>query len=338
METQSIKIYQERDFGELIGAPITFFVQEFKLLAKSIIFFVGPFVLISAILPLFLNIGSSNDIVNLFSGRASQNSGGASLLKLLELLQNVMLYSTIGVYVKLYVQQGRGNFDISDIWKGISKFYFPVLGGQFLMGLMIVLGVILIIIPGIYIAVALSILVPIIILEEEGVGKSISRAFEIIKGSWWFSFGLFIVFGLLFLLALSLITAVFVGVFALVGTGQINVAISSTVVGLLSIILTSIMGLLPIFLYASLVSEKENPSLIERISQINNSEQENESSQEQNDDNKDDIWEKLINEKQKENTNNDINEDNKVETKNKENKEKNRFEDDDENNRFKPKY
>ena len=59
---------------------------------------------------------------------------------------------------------------------GLSRF-FPLLGWQILAGFVIVMGVILCLLPGIYAAVVLSIL-PVIVLLERGEG--VGRAFELV--------------------------------------------------------------------------------------------------------------------------------------------------------------
>ena len=337
MNENTIEIFKKREFGEFISTPITFFVQEFKLLAKSLLFFVGPFIVLELVLINYFHLGYSQDFMDMFTEEGlAGNQRGNSIIRLVELFQSVMLYSTMGVYVKLYVERGKGKFDTPDIWKGIRKFYWPVLGGQVLAGLMIVIGFLLIIIPGIYLAVVMSVLFVIIIFEEEGVGKAISRTFEIFKGNWWTAFGTFIVMGLMFFIIIALFGAIIGLIFSMFGYGQIISAFSDAIIGFVTILITAILALLPVFLYTSFVTDKENPGLMDRINKISDDNddvnifevKEQDDSQNTDDDSlvkkeeepkTEDDWGKLLDDQEK----------------------KNRFEgeeDDKENDRFKPKF
>lgn len=109
----------------------------------------------------------------------------------------------------------------------------------------------------------------------------------------------------------------------------------------MSLLITSVIGILPVFLYTSFVNEKENPELMDRISKINENPEEanifdvNENAEEkqdstssveskdentikkEDDQKSEDGWEKLLDDEEK----------------------KNRFDDkDDTIDRFKPKY
>lgn len=337
MNENPIVIFKKRDFGEFISAPVSFFASEFKVLAKSLLFFVGPFVLLEVILTYFFHIGYNQDIFSLISeGNNSVNSGGNLILRIVGLFQGIMLYSTVGVCIKLYVERGKGNFDTPDIWDGITKVYWPVLGGQFLAGLLIIVGALLLIIPGIYLGIVMSILFVIIIFEEEGVSKAISRAFEIIKGNWWMAFGAFIVMGLMLIIITALLSAITYLIFSMFGHGQIISAVSGTVVGFVTILMTSVLALLPVFLYTSFVADKENPVLMDRIDKISDDdtnifEVKEIDDKKTEDDNKKFEDDTLINEEEPK-TENERGEMFDEEEK------KNRFESEDENDRFKPKY
>jgi len=363
MEKQDVKIFQERDFGELISVSITFLIQEIKPVIKNLLYIVGPFVLITAILSAIFNVGAANDmtqIVNMIKGDFSQlqqpnsSAAGSFFIGLIAIFQNIMLYTVLGVYVKLYAEKGRGNFDTQDVWKGVTNIFWSVLGGQFLAGLLIIAGIILLIIPGIYISIVMTIVFTIIIFEELGAGEAISRAFKLMKGSWWLTFGTLFVLGIL----TSIISAIFAGVIGLVFIGGINSIISaiySAVIGFGSLITSAVVIFLPIFLYASFVTDKENPTLLDRISNISNTKDKAGFSEEIkiNEDistkevlTKDkDVWEKLIDDNQAKKKTEDADVENKEEketptSKSLEKKDDaNRFaNNDDEIDRFKPKY
>ena len=66
-----------------------------------------------------------------------------------------------------------------------AKKLLPVIVGWFLYGLAMVGGFILLVIPGIYLSVSLSMFTLCILLEEDGVIESLRHSFRLIWGNWW---------------------------------------------------------------------------------------------------------------------------------------------------------
>ncbi len=58
-----------------------------------------------------------------------------------------------------------------------------------LAALAIAIGLLLLVIPGIYLLVALSIAVPVLLVEDRRGTKALGRSRELIKGEWWTAFG-----------------------------------------------------------------------------------------------------------------------------------------------------
>jgi hypothetical protein len=316
MENNQTEFYKEREFGEIISTPITFFAQEFKLIVKSLLLFVGPFILLEVILSHYLKLDFNQDILSLMTEGSNYNlnslKGYGLLFSLLQLLRSAMMYCLLGVYIKLYILSGRGTFGINDLWDGIKKFYLPVFVGNFVALIMIVIGVILILLPGLYIGVVMSILIPIIIFEDEGVGKAITRTFEVMKGNWWITFGAYVVMYILIFIAGGIIAFIIGKGIGLLGQSVIITSVNSVVGGLVQLLVTSIIGLLPFVLYTGFTNTVEKPELISRINQISEPEEGA------------DIFEKKDDEKAEDLTGN--------------NEEKIRYTDDNDHDRFKPKY
>ena len=62
------------------------------------------------------------------------------------------------------------------------RYFLPLLGLGILVGLGMILGFMLLIIPGIFIALGWSIAAPVLIVEGKGITDSISRSWELTKG------------------------------------------------------------------------------------------------------------------------------------------------------------
>ncbi|MDZ4376335.1 MAG: YciC family protein [Phenylobacterium sp.] len=92
--------------------------------------------------------------------------------------------------------------------------FLPLLLVSLLYGLLVGLGMVLLIVPGIMIAVALCVCVPAVVADRVGVFGSLKRSRDLTRGNRWRIFGLFVVLFLL-LMVLGVIVATVVGVTAL---------------------------------------------------------------------------------------------------------------------------
>ena len=104
-----------------------------------------------------------------------------------------------------------------------------LVGVAFLSAILIGIGFILIVIPGVYIAVRFTLAPQAAVLERQGVTDSLRRSWNLVEGNWWRVFGIvaavYVLVGLLELLASGLVGAVVGNV---LGTG-----LSIVVVGVL---------------------------------------------------------------------------------------------------------
>jgi len=275
MELKQIELQKVRDFGALIGVTFEFIRQNFKLLLKSGVFIVGPFILLAGIF-----MGMYQSAVLNFKNATTLNSIGLPFIAYMlfvtiaVLLLNVVVYS----FIILYEEKGIGNFDLNDIWeKTKSKFWmllFTGIGYAFF----VVLGVVFLIIPGIYLAVTLSLIYMIRLKEGIGFFSAFDRCTKLISKNWWFTFGFIIVIGLIqgFISFIFYIPN-YIAIFALTLSGYKNPGQSSP--GHIIFIITSVISSLNILLYMisvigiafhyyNLVERKEASSLLERIDSI----------------------------------------------------------------------
>ncbi len=264
-----MEFYKNKDFGELIGSPFTFFVKEFKSLTLSLLVIVGPFLLIEAILIGRYNFSPANDILTMANSFGQVRDGTSYFIQLLEFFKNVMLAVTVGVYFKLHVKKGKGNFSIKNVWNEVRKFYWSIAGAQILSGLILVVAFLLLVIPGIYVSVAFTILYAIIIFEEEGVSKAISRSFDLIKGNWWLIFGLTIVLFIAIIIAIAAISFVFYYTLPPIEISSGMAVMTNLFDLLIETVFSLFLIMISYFIYGHLIGEKENPILIEKISRIN---------------------------------------------------------------------
>ncbi len=301
-----MEIYNKRDFGELIGAPFIFFGKEIKTLLTGIVIFIGPFILSEIILKRWFGFQSVENIYTQFQNFQYSFDGTSFFMMIFGFFQNVMLYTFIGTYIKILHKKGYRNVEINDIWIEIKRFFWPFAGALILGNIIIVIGIILFVIPGIYLAVALYPLFAIIIFEENGVMNSFFRSFELIKGNWWLSLGLMIIMFILLTTGTAILTLLFNFLNKTIASASSAYFVLTNITSsLLEVVMSVFLISTSFFLYGYLISVKEQPDLFNRISEISEEE--------------------------------DYNVDNIQNPENGEN-ENNRFVDEDENDRFKPKY
>jgi hypothetical protein len=104
-----------------------------------------------------------------------------------------------------------------------------LVGVSFLGAILVIIGFIVFIIPGIYIAVRFTVAAQAAVLERQGVTDSLRRSWSLVDGNWWRVFGIVIVVTILVGLLEALVGRV-VGTVAgdVLGTG-----LSTAVVGIL---------------------------------------------------------------------------------------------------------
>jgi hypothetical protein len=83
-----------------------------------------------------------------------------------------------------------------------------LLVAEVLYGLMVAIGLILVIIPGIYLGVRYVCVPVALVVERQGIGAAFSRSGQLVSGNWWRVFGIGVLVVLLLLIAGGVLGAV----------------------------------------------------------------------------------------------------------------------------------
>jgi len=187
---ESFDFYKPRRIGETINATFTFIRQEFVPLGKSILFIVGPSMLISAI------------IINSMFGEqfvpapdfilASNYWLRFGSLIFLQLAIYALLIVVINNYILLYVNKDESRFSVQTIFNLSIRGFWNLFGITILFSIIIAFAFMLLFIPGIYLSVSLSLLYAVLVLEKSTMGEAFNRSAYLIRDYWWFTFGLLI--------------------------------------------------------------------------------------------------------------------------------------------------
>ncbi len=200
METPKIEFYKLRDFGRKINATIEFLRENFKGLFLCLLLIGGPAALLLSIV--FKNVmssffsfgfetgsGAPPDLVNFFS----LLGGNYFLMMLVSWLTVTLIVSVTFSYMKLYNDGVAKESSVGEVLRLALSKYGGLLILGFLISLVTIVGMFFFFLPGIYLAVTLSLAYPIFMFENVGVGTAFSKSFSLIRDKWWSTFGLLFV-------------------------------------------------------------------------------------------------------------------------------------------------
>lgn len=199
MNEPLIKLEQERDFGDIFNATFSFFKQNFKPLMRIILYYIIPITLVMGIVTGLYQITVMEQIKNIKSSPIFLPHIGLPiiLMYLFMFLTYSLLFGTIYEYMKLYKINNGLDFKYNQVGRELIKDARLILFTNFIYVLMIILGSIFMLIPGIYLAIALSILLPIRIIEGKSLSEAFSRCFYLIRSNWWITFSILFILSII---------------------------------------------------------------------------------------------------------------------------------------------
>jgi len=291
MEKAPVNFKQQRDFGEVFNATFAFIGQEIKPLGKAVLFFVLPFLIITAILQVLVGIeyqkfmGTVQTNSDLVASNPFAALGGIYKYMFFYLLVYLLAFSalrcTIYSYIKTYVEKGKDQFTQADVWAEVKRFILPIIGTSLVIGLLVFVGYCFCLLPGIWLGVSLSLIFIAMVFEGKGMGDAFSRSFSLTKQSWWNTLAILLICGILvYILNLILsIPSMLMGMKSLfssfknmqeIGTTTFSTSyfVVNAITSLVGYLLFSIPAIAIAFQYFNLREVAERPSLDEKIEQI----------------------------------------------------------------------
>jgi hypothetical protein len=104
------------------------------------------------------------------------------------------------------VRDGRVDLSIRDTFAAVRDRIAPVLGASILAGIAIAIGLLLFIVPGLFLMTIWVVIIPIIVLERSGALDAFGRSRALVRGHGWNVFGVIVV-TILLLIAVSIVIA-----------------------------------------------------------------------------------------------------------------------------------
>ncbi len=117
----------------------------------------------------------------------------------------------LGAFVYAVQDARDGSFDasIGQVFSRVSSSIFPLLVAGLLAGIGIALGLLLLIVPGLYLMTIWAVIAPVIVLEKLRPFGAFGRSRELVRGHGWTVFGIVLITGLLTGVASALLQAAF---------------------------------------------------------------------------------------------------------------------------------
>ena len=253
------------DVGQKLDASIKLTTRNFGQLAGIILLLIGPVQLLTLVVT--LSTLPDNYVVDgSFGGGATPDDAedvsagfwvGQAIVSLLGFLVYFLApaacFKAIG---NAYL--GQKPSAVESIKYALTRLH-SILWVSILAGLAAVAGLILLIIPGIYIWVIFSLSVPVLMLEGLKGTKALGRSNQLIKDHWWQAFGFLLVAYLLMFVIAFMIGGILGAIsFAAVDEESVTAIVLNNVVNLFAQVLTTpFIAAATIVLYFDLRIRKE---------------------------------------------------------------------------------
>jgi len=201
---QPIELRRVRDFGEIINDTFTFLKENFKPLFKALFIICGFFVLAGAATTALTQLKLVGMTTTKFnpdtydSATTAYSYFTAAIVNALILVfAQLSIYLVTLCYIAVYLERKDRQPTFAEVW-GFFKFYFwRALGSSILMVLLIAVGFLLCVIPGIYLMPPLYLLFPIIVMENTSFRYAFNKSFTLVKDNWWMVFGVIVVMSII---------------------------------------------------------------------------------------------------------------------------------------------
>jgi len=189
MTDKEIKFREKKEINQIISDTFLFLKQEYKNILKMTGIYILPFIFMNALLQVHVQrkiIGK----IDIYDAEAIMENFGPVYLNffmasLFAIFVQSLLIGTFYTYLEAYIKEGKGKFSAADITPDFFSNSLQALTANLVLFLFITAGVLLCILPGIYLGNTFSILVFIYLFEKKNLGQSLHRSFRLVNIQWW---------------------------------------------------------------------------------------------------------------------------------------------------------
>lgn len=174
----SLASHRARTVGELVDATFTLYRAKFSTVVTIAMLIVAPPAIIKALIPV-----EWRPVVELVGNLLSPIALGA-----------------IAALVSAFVERDE-SLDVGDALRSTSGLRGSLVAVQIASGLLVLIGLILLVVPGLIVLAWTAVAVPVVVIERLGYSKAIERSRALARGRWGHVVGTMLLsWGLAFLL------------------------------------------------------------------------------------------------------------------------------------------
>ena len=190
--SQPIEFRKQRELGDIITDTFKFLRQNFKPLFKDIFKITGPVFVILIFATGYYSYLGMDFTSNPFFNDTSEENIEMFFISVFILFSSilafyVLMYNTVLHYIRSYIENS-GVVDHAEVYRGVKSDFGKMLGLMLLVGIITVFGLLLCVLPGIYLWVPLSLAPAMMVFARTSVIDSISYVFDLVKENWWMTF------------------------------------------------------------------------------------------------------------------------------------------------------
>jgi hypothetical protein len=153
---------------------------------------------------------------------------GLLLAEIVELFAAFLLQATLVKAVQ-DVRDGRADLSIGETVSAAMPYIWSVAAASILAGIAITIGLILIIVPGLWLITIWAVIIPCIVIEHTGALNSFGRSRQLVRGHGWHVFGtLVLVF--IIMIVVNIVLGIIFSALPLVWRNGLSTVVSGTLV------------------------------------------------------------------------------------------------------------
>lgn len=243
----------QRGVGEILSTAFNVYKANAAKLITIVAIVVVPLALLDALLTKVVWAPKKETIDTFLGPRTVTLSRGFFVVLLASLIGAVLAF-VMSFVVQAAVSRAAAQATVGDPVDTESSYRWgfkhlgSVIAIALLAGLVILVGFILLIIPGIIAAVMLSVVIPVLVFEDKRGTEALRRSWDLVKGSFWHALGTILLAGII----AGLVTGILTGIG---GSNWLVYFIFSAIGRVITVPFTALVSVL---LYLDLRARKES--------------------------------------------------------------------------------
>ncbi len=161
----------------------------------------------------------------------------ALLGALVEIIAAFLLQATLVKAVQ-DVRDGRADMSIGETVSAAAPYLGSVALASIMAGIAIVIGLALIIVPGLYLITIWAVIVPVIVIEGSGVLAAFGRSHQLVRGRGWHVFATLVLVYVILLVVNLVLGLIFSALPHVLGTGLSSVISGTLIAPFLALVVT----------------------------------------------------------------------------------------------------